>query len=80
MEDRRLNKVIGWVRNIQEQMGGGAVGGGMTTQSTATKAGFGGSAQGGDSGPTAGFDPKLGKMQRRKKIIGLGAGSRKRWM
>jgi len=75
MEDRRINKIIEWVHNLREEMGGG-----MTTQSTAGKAGFGGSTQRGDPGPTAGFDQKIGKIQTRKKIIGLGQNSRKRWM
>jgi hypothetical protein len=39
--------------------------------------GFSGSAD--PKGPVAGFDPVMG-MKRRKKIIGLGKGSRKRWM
>ena len=34
------------------------------------------------SGPVAGFDPLLGKgkVEKRKKYLSLGAGSRKRWM
>ena len=37
---------------------------------------------GGDTatGPTAGFDPVMGKMMKRKKYISMGRGSRKRWM
>lgn len=77
MKNRTFNKILEWVRNVQEEMGAS---GGMTTQSTPTKAGFGGSAQGGDKGPTAGFDPVMGFTKRKKKIIGLGVGSRKRWM
>jgi hypothetical protein len=74
MKERKIDKVIEWIRNIKEEMSG------MTTQSTPTKAGFGGSAQGGDKGPTAGYDPVMGFTKRKKKIIGLGQGSRKRWM
>ena len=34
------------------------------------------------SGPVAGFDPLLGKgkVEKRKKYLSLGPGSRKRWM
>ena len=34
------------------------------------------------SGPGAGFDPLLGKgkVEKRKKYLSLGPGSRKRWM
>ena len=34
------------------------------------------------SGPVAGFDPVLGKgkVEKRKKYLSLGPGSRKRWM
>lgn len=43
------------VRSLQEMMGAGAAGGGgMTTQSSAGKAGFSGSADA--SGPVAGYD------------------------
>ena len=31
-------------------------------------------------GPTAGFDPVIGKVMKRKKYIKLPPGSRKRWM
>jgi hypothetical protein len=39
--------------------------------------GFTGSAD--PKGPTAGFDPLM-NLVRRKKYMSLGAGSRKRWM
>ena len=39
--------------------------------------GFTGAAD--PKGPTAGFDPVMG-MTSRKKVIGLGKGSRRRWM
>ena len=42
------------VRSLQEMMGAGAAGGGMTTQSGPGKAGFSGSADA--SGPVAGYD------------------------
>ncbi len=52
----------------------------MTTHSSAGKPGF--SSKADDEGPTAGFDPVMGKMERRKKpkYLSLGPGSRKRWM
>ena len=49
----------------------------MVTGSTASSAGFSGSAD--PKGPTAGFDPVMGKVKR-KKYASLGLGSRKRWM
>jgi len=48
----KVDKLISIVRNIREEMA-------MTTSSTAGKAGFGGSAQGFDAGPTAGYDKPL---------------------
>ena len=50
----------------------------MTTNSVAGKPGF--SSKADAEGPTAGFDPVIGKMQKRKKYIKLPPGSRKRWM
>ena len=47
-----MNKLISIIKNIREEVA-------MTTSSTAGKAGFGGSAQGFDSGPTAGYDKPL---------------------
>jgi len=48
----KIDKLISIVRDIREEMT-------MTTASTAGKSGFGGSAQGFDSGPTAGYDKPL---------------------
>lgn len=48
----KIEKLISVVRNIREEMA-------ITTASTAGKAGFGGSAQGFDSGPTSGYDKPL---------------------
>ena len=67
MKKTPLDKIIDIIR---EEM--------MTTGSTAGKPGF--SSKAPAEGPTAGFDPVMGKMRRKKKIIGLGKGSRKRWM
>lgn len=50
MEKKKLDWIISIIR---EEM--------MTTASTTGKAGFGGSAQGFDPGPTAGLDKKIGK-------------------
>ena len=68
MKKKTLNRIISL---IKEQM--------MTTGSTAGKPGF--SSKADAAGPTAGYDPLLGKVQRRKKkFIKLPPGSRKRWM
>jgi len=48
----KIDRVISIIRNIREEMA-------MTTASTTGKAGFGGSSQGFDSGPTAGYDKPL---------------------
>ena len=51
----------------------------MTTQSSAGKPGFSNKADA--EGPTAGYDPVMGDVKRRKKkYIKLPPGSRKRWM
>ena len=50
----------------------------MTTGSTPGKPGF--SSKADAAGPTAGFDPVQGKMQRRKKpVIIYLKGARKNW-
>ena len=48
----KIDKLISIVRNIREEMA-------MTTASSAGKAGFGGSSQEFDPGPTAGYDKPL---------------------
>jgi len=48
----KIDKIISIVRSIREEMV-------MTTSSTAGKSGFGGSSQGFDPGPTAGYDKHL---------------------
>ena len=68
MEKKKLDRIIDIIR---EDM--------MTTGSTPSAAGF--SSKADAKGPTAGFDPVMGKMmKRRKKYMKLPAGSRKRWM
>ena len=67
MESKKLKRIIDTVR---EEM--------MTTGSTPGKPGF--SSKADAAGPTAGFDPVIGKMMKRKKYISMGTGSRKRWM
>jgi hypothetical protein len=62
----KVDKLIQIVRILKEE-GGMVVGAG----------GFTGSAD--PKGPVAGYDKVMG-FSRRKKIIGLGSGSRKRWM
>ena len=70
MENKKLDRIIDIVR---EEM--------MTTGSTPGKPGFSSAAPA--KGPTAGFDPVMGKMMKRKRpeIIGKGKfpGLRKRW-
>ena len=67
MESKKLSRIIDIIR---EEM--------MTTGSTPGKPGF--SSKADAAGPTAGFDPVMGKMMKRKKYISMGTGSRKRWM
>jgi hypothetical protein len=70
MNKKALTKIISFIR--EEMMG---------TASTAGKPGFSGKADA--KGPTAGFDPVMGKPQRRKRpqILAKGKlpGLRKRW-
>ena len=70
MNKKALTKIISFIR--EEMMG---------TASTAGKPGFSGKADA--KGPTAGFDPVIGKPQRRKRpqILAKGKlpGLRKRW-
>ena len=68
MEKKKLERIIDFIR---EEM--------MTTGSTAGKPGF--SSKADDEGPTAGFDPVMGKVERRKKPRYIWTkGIRKRWM
>tara|TARA_B100001109_G_C18488628_1_gene301352 strand:- start:82 stop:285 length:204 start_codon:yes stop_codon:yes gene_type:complete len=62
MESRKLKKIIDAVR---EEM--------MTTGSTPGKPGF--SSKADAAGPTAGFDPVMGRMMKRKKNIGAWSNS-----
>ena len=62
-----INKIIAIVRTLNED-GAVAAGPTMSTASTSGKAGFGGSAQGFDPGPTAGIDLPVGKLDGRSKI------------
>ena len=67
MTRKAIDKIIQYMR---EEM--------MTTGSTAGKPGF--SSKADAEGPTAGYDPVMGKVRKRKKYIKLPPGSRKRWM
>ena len=67
MKTKNLEKILNLIR---ESM--------MTTGSTTGKPGF--SSKADADGPTAGFDPVIGKVMKRKKYLSLGPGSRKRWM
>ena len=62
MENNKLNKIINIIR---EEM--------MTTGSTPGKPGFSRAAPA--KGPTAGFDPVMGRMMKRKKNIGTWSNS-----
>ena len=62
MENSKLNKIINIIR---EEM--------MTTGSTSGKPGFSSAAPA--KGPTAGFDPVMGRMMKRKKNIGTWSNS-----
>ena len=62
MENKKLKRIIDIVR---EEM--------MTTGSTPGKPGFSSAAPA--KGPTAGFDPVMGRMMKRKKIIGTWSNS-----
>ena len=73
MAKKKIDKIIEVVRNYL-----GEEGPTMSTGSTPGKPGFSSAAPA--KGPTAGFDPVMGKMERRKKYLSLGPGSRKRWM
>ena len=65
MESKKLKRIIDTVR---EEM--------MTTGSTPGKPGF--SSKADAAGPTAGFDPVMGRMMKRKKNIGLWSNSLKK--
>ena len=73
MAKKKIDKIIEVVRNYL-----GEEGPTMSTGSTPGKPGFSSAAPA--KGPTAGFDPVMGKMEKRKKYLSLGPGSRKRWM
>jgi len=62
MESKKLKRIIDTVR---EEM--------MTTGSTPGKPGFSSAAPA--KGPTAGFDPVMGRMMKRKKNIGTWSNS-----
>ncbi len=67
MEKKKLNRILEILR--EEMMTANPVGGQGGYSSNPPKPGV------------AGYDPVMGKMQRRKKkYIKLPAGSRKRWM
>ena len=67
MEKRKLERIINFIR---EEM--------MTTGSSAGKPGF--SSKADAEGPTAGFDPVMGKVERRKKPRYIWTkGIRKNW-
>ena len=66
MKKSNLEKILNLIR---ESM--------MTTNSTAGKPGF--SSKANADGPTAGFDPVMGKVKKRKPIVIYLKGARKNW-
>ena len=68
----KVDRLISIVRNLKEE--GTPT---MSTASTAGKAGFGGSEQGFDPGPTAGYDKPLGRDGRSKLMRRLPPAYRK---
>ena len=66
MKKTKLDRIINF---IKEEM--------MTTGSTAGKPGF--SSKADAEGPTAGFDPVIGKARRKKPRYIWTKGIRKRW-
>ena len=64
MEKRKLNKILGYIR--EEMMTSGSNPQGF---SSAAKA----------DGPTAGFDPVMGKVKKRKPVMIFLKGARKNW-
>ena len=64
MEKRKLNKILSYFR---EEM--------MTSGSNPQ--GFSGAAD--SKGPTAGFDPVMGKVKKRKPVLIYLKGARKNW-
>ena len=71
MEKKKLDRII---QSLREEM--------MTANPVGGQGGFGGNPTPASTEKTrAGFNPVMGKMQRRqKKYIKLPPGSRKRWM
>ena len=67
MKKKKLDRIINFIR---EEM--------MTTGSTAGKPGF--SSKADAEGPTAGFDPLLGKKKKRKPTPVGRYGTRRTWM
>jgi hypothetical protein len=57
------------IKSLQEMMGAGAAGGGMTTQSSAGKAGFSSAAD--SSGPVAGTDTTVDFRKKKYKKLNM---------
>ena len=67
MKKTILDRVIQYIREESGMMTSGS-----------NPQGFSNAAD--SKGPVAGYDPVMGKMEKRKKYIKLPPGSRKRWM
>ena len=72
MAKKKIDRIIEVVRNYLGEEG--IV---MTTGSTPGKPGFSSAAPA--KGPTAGFDPVMGKVKKRKPIVIYLKGARKNW-
>jgi len=73
MEKKKIDRVIEAFRNyihLKEEM--------MVANAPGTQGGFSGSSD--SKGPTAGFDPTMALVRRKRSQIKLPPGSRKRWM
>ena len=76
MKKTKLDRIINLIR--EDMMGGGGAGAPtMNTGSTTGKPGF--SSKADAEGPTAGFDPLLGKKKKRKPTPVGRYGTRRTW-
>ena len=65
----KVDKILECYRHIKEEMGAGAAGGGMTTQSSPGKPGISGAADA--KGPVAGYDAPVDFRKRKYKKLNM---------
>jgi hypothetical protein len=65
----KVDKILECYRRLKEEMGAGAAGGGMTTQSSPGKPGFSGAADA--KGPVAGYDAPVDFRKRKYKKLNM---------